>query len=223
MVLSRRMRRRLARHHLLLGLATMAVLLAAQAIVPSRDPKFRWSMATAYVGLALLGTTLALGPLNVLRRRPNPVSTDLRRDIGIWAGMVSVAHFVVGLQVHMKHRYLYWFREIEATNELRVRTDLFGFANHTGLAATLIAALLLALSNDYFLRRLGTPRWKWWQRWNYALLVLVAIHGVAFQMVEKRKVAFVIVLGAMLACTALIQYLGFRVVRRDSSRATLAG
>ena len=41
----------------------------------------RWSMATAYVGLALLGATLALGPLSVLRRRPNPVSTDLRRDV----------------------------------------------------------------------------------------------------------------------------------------------
>jgi sulfoxide reductase heme-binding subunit YedZ len=40
-------------------------------------------MATAYVSLALLAATLVTGPINLLRRRPNPVSTDLRRDLGI--------------------------------------------------------------------------------------------------------------------------------------------
>ena len=98
-------------------------LAPAYVIVRSPNPVFRWSMATAYVGLALLGATLVTGPLNILRRRPNPVSTDLRRDLGIWAGVLAVAHFLIGLQVHMKHRYLYWLEEVKGSTALRPRTD----------------------------------------------------------------------------------------------------
>ena len=221
------MRSRIVRHHLPLAVVTLAALLAVYVLVPSKNPKFRWSMATAYVGLALIGATLALGPLNVLRRRPNPVSSDLRRDVGIWAGVLSIVHFVVGWQVHMKHRYLYWLREVKDTGALRPRTDLFGFANYTGLVATIIAAVLVALSNDYFLRRLGTTRWKWWQRWNYGLLALVVAHGVAFQVIEKRRIAYVVGFTALLAATAAMQYLGVRAVRgaaanpKTSTRGTV--
>jgi methionine sulfoxide reductase heme-binding subunit len=214
---SPRLRRRLVRHHLVLALASSAATALLAWLVPSKDPTFRWSMATAYVGLALLGLSLATGPLNVVRRRPNPVSSDLRRDIGIWAGVLSLLHFVVGWQVHMKHRYLYWLREVKETGGLAVRTDLFGFANHTGLVAVLIAALLLALSNDRSLRALGTPRWKGLQRWNYALIVLVAAHGVAYQVVEKRKAPFVVTFAAMLLVVAGLQLVGYRA-RRDVVR-----
>jgi methionine sulfoxide reductase heme-binding subunit len=218
---SPRLRRRLVRHHLVLALASAMALVLLVWLVPSNDPKFRWSMATAYVGLALLGLSLATGPLNVVRGRPNPVSTDLRRDIGIWAGILSILHFVVGWQVHMKHRYLYWLREVKETGGLVVRTDLFGFANHTGLAAVLVAALLLALSNDRSLRALGTPRWKGLQRWNYALIVLVAAHGVAYQVVEKRKAPFVVAFAVMLLIVAAVQFAGYRA-RRDVVRTARA-
>lgn len=213
------MRRRLARHHLPLVLATIATLFVTYALTPSPNPVFRWSMATAYVGLALLGVTLATGSLNVLRRRPNPVSTDLRRDIGIWAGVVAIAHFLVGWQVHMKHRWLYWLAEVEGSDRLVPRTDLFGFANHTGLVAVIVAALLLALSNDYYLRRFGTLRWKRAQRWNYALFALVVAHGVAFQVIEKRKLPFVVLLAALTLATIGVQWAGWRRVRSSAASA----
>lgn len=213
------MRRRLARHHLPLALATASALLLVYALTPSPNPVFRWSMATAYVGLALLGATLFTGPLNVMRRSPNPVSTDLRRDVGIWAGVVSIAHFLVGWQVHMKHRWLYWLAEVEGSDRLVPRSDLFGFANDTGLLAVIVAALLLVLSNDYYLRRLGTARWKRAQRWNYALFALVIAHGIAFQVIEKRKIAFVVTLAAMTAATIGVQYAGWRQVRRRGADA----
>lgn len=215
---SRRLRRRLLRHHLVLGVACIAVLVAFVALLPSKDPKFRWSMATAYVGLALIGASLATGPLNVVRRRPNPVSTDLRRDIGIWAGIVSVLHFVIGWQVHMKHRYLYWLREVKETGGLALRTDLFGFANYTGLVAVLLAAMLLGLSNDVSLRALGTPRWKSLQRWNYALFALVLAHGVGYQVIEKRHLPFVVAFGALSLVTVVVQLAGYRA-RRAEERA----
>lgn len=210
------MQRRLARHHLPIALGTAAILALTYVVVQSPNPVFRWSMATAYVGLALLGATLVTGPLNVLRRRPNPVSTDLRRDLGIWAGVLAVAHFLIGWQVHMKHRYLYWLREVEGSNALRPRTDLFGFANYTGLAGVVIAVLLLALSNDYFLRTLGSDGWKRLQRWNYAFYGLVLLHGVAFQVIEKRKAPFVITLSILVLAAVLLQMLGYR--RRRAAR-----
>jgi methionine sulfoxide reductase heme-binding subunit len=176
---SRRLRARPLGHHLVIGALSAVAMLLGFALVSSSDSTFRWSMSTGYVGLALLGASLATGPLNVLRRRPNPVSTDLRRDIGIWAGIVSLAHFLVGWQVHMKHGYLYWLREVQGTDALVPRTDLFGFANYTGLLAGMVAALLLALSKDRSLRSLGTRRWKALQRWNYGLLALVVLHGAA--------------------------------------------
>ncbi|MEO8335055.1 MAG: hypothetical protein ABI664_08785 [bacterium] len=100
MFFSRRARRRLIRHHVVIALATAAALVLGYALTTSKNPVFRWSMSTAYAGLALLGATFAIGPLNILRSRPNPVSTDLRRDLGIWAGLLAIVHFLVGWQVH---------------------------------------------------------------------------------------------------------------------------
>ena len=213
-MLSPRMSRRLVRHHASIAIATAAALVLTYAITASPNPVYRWSMATAYAGLALLGATLATGPVNILRRRPNPVSTDLRRDLGIWAGLVSFAHFLVGWQVHMKHRYLYWLREDGDHGALLPRTDLFGFGNYTGLAAVLIALLLLALSSDRFLRTLGTTRWKRLQRWNYALFLLVAAHGIAYQLIEKRKTPFVVAFALLTVASVAVQYAGYRRVRR---------
>src|SRR5689334_18258544 len=176
-VISTRLRRRLRQHHLPLALITALGLLIGYAAVDSPNATHRWSMSSAYVGLALVVATLTIGPLNLMRGRPNPVSIDLRRDIGIWAGVISIVHFVIGLQVHMKHRYLYWFTDSDTGGALRVRTDIFGFANDTGIAAVVIAILLIVTSNDYFLRRLRTQRWKGLQQWNYAFFVLILAHG----------------------------------------------
>lgn len=211
------MRRRYLRHHLVIAVVTCVALLAGYALTTSKNPVFRWSMATGYVGLALLVATLVTGPLEVVRRRPNPISTDLRRDLGIWAGLLAIAHFLVGWQVHMKHRYLYWLREVQETGGLTPRTDLFGFANYTGLLAVLIALLLLALSNDYFLRTLGARRWKALQRWNYGLFALVAAHGVAYQVIEKRIAPFVVAFAALSLVAIVAQLIGFR--RQRARRA----
>jgi DMSO/TMAO reductase YedYZ heme-binding membrane subunit len=46
--------------------------------------------------------------------------------------------------------------------------------------------LLLALSNNRALRRLGAERWKRWQRKAVWVFALTAAHGVVFQFVEAR-------------------------------------
>jgi sulfoxide reductase heme-binding subunit YedZ len=50
------------------------------------------TVATGYVGVGLLAVTLLLGPANLVLRRRNPVSTYLRRDVGIWTAGFSSVH-----------------------------------------------------------------------------------------------------------------------------------
>lgn len=179
--------------------------------IRSEDTMFRLSMATAYSGLALLGGTLLLGPFNVLRSGRSPLSTDLRRDLGIWAALVSLVHVVAGLQVHFRGRpWLYFVAPAELPYQfLSIRLDVFGFANHLGLAAALLAVLLLALSNDLSLRRLGAWRWKMLQRLNYGLLALVVAHGLLYQRLEVRNPRLVMVLVTLTAVVAAVQVAGF--------------
>lgn len=190
------------------GLATIYLGLA-----PDR-PVFGWSMATGYVGLALVATALALGPINTLRGRPFPVSTDLRRDIGLWAGAMAVAHTAVGSQVHMEHVWLYLLKEVGATGALVPRADLFGLANYLGLLGTLVALVLMATSNDWSLRRLGAKRWKSVQRWSYLLFFAIALHGLAYQVMERREATFVLVFALAVMAAAGLQVVGYRY-RRD--------
>src|SRR5437868_3026932 len=69
-----------------------------------RDTISRLSIATAYPALFLMAVAILLGPWNVLRGRSNPVSFDLRRDLGIWAGITALLHTLVGLGVHLRGR-----------------------------------------------------------------------------------------------------------------------
>jgi sulfoxide reductase heme-binding subunit YedZ len=95
--------RRVRRHFSLATLA-LAVVCLAYVATPPPDIRHRLSMATAYAGMAFLAVSLCLGPWNVLQRRPNPVSFDLRRDLGVWAGVIAIVHTVVGLTVHLRGR-----------------------------------------------------------------------------------------------------------------------
>ena len=168
-------------------------------------------MALAYVSLALPVTTLAIGPLNVLRRRPNPISTHPRRDLGIWGGALGLLHVVVGLQVHLPGRMSQYFLTAPPdASRAMPRMDAFGVANDAGLVAAIVLVLLLALSNDASLRRLRTRRWKQIQRTNYAGMMLLAIHGVLYQALEKRTGSFVLIYAALLLVAASIQYAGYR-------------
>jgi sulfoxide reductase heme-binding subunit YedZ len=169
-------------------------------------------MATAYGSLVLLAWSLMIGPWNKLRGRPNPVSGYLRRDIGIWAGVLGIAHVVLGLQVHWVGRMWVYF---VLPDTLRfTQWMVFGTANYVGLGATLILLLLLCLSNDASLRALGPARWKSLQRWNYAGAALVVGHSIAYQFIEKRTPGFIVAFAAIVLIALAMQVAGFRVVKK---------
>lgn len=210
--------KRRVQRHIGLAIASVALMVAFFYLARTDFLWFGLSMASAYTALALLGATLATGPWNVLRGRPNPVSTDLRRDLGIWAGIVGLIHVAVGLQVHAGGDIWLYFFHPPAPERLVVRLDPAGFSNHTGLIATLLLVILLALSNDYSLRSLGRTRWKTIHRSVYVAFVLIVAHGALYQLLEKRILGFVALFGVMVATVVAIQLAGVRRVRARARR-----
>jgi len=164
-------------------------------------------MGTAYAGLMFLATSLWLGPWNVLWRKPTPVSFDLRRDIGIWTGILALLHTAIGLTVHLRGRmWMYFFKRL---HPLTLQNTQFGFANYVGLGAVLLFVMLLAISNDVSLRGLGVSRWKSLQRWTYVAFGMTVAHGIAYQLVEKRHLPWVLFFGSLDAAVATIQTFGY--------------
>jgi methionine sulfoxide reductase heme-binding subunit len=198
-------RRRIARHLSIAFAALASTAIFWRLFSVRRDLISHLSIATAYPALFLTGAAILLGPWNVIRGRANPVSFDLRRDVGIWAGIMALLHTGIGLNVHLRGRPWLYFLD----QDHRVRHDLFGFGNDTGLLAALLFLLLLALSNDLSLRRLGTRKWKSLQRWTYATVVLTVAHGVAYQQIEKRQESYRAVLWITTGIIAALQFVGW--------------
>lgn len=200
------------RHHLPLLVASIGATALLVVLIDGPTRTFRLSMATAYLALALLAATLAIGPLRVIRRRPVPLSLDLRRDLGIWAGIAGIAHAIVGLFVHLGNPLLYFFRP----GSFVPRVDAFGLSNDVGLAAALIFAVLLATSNDASLRSLGAQRWKSTHRWVYAAAALMVVHGIVYQVREHRTMLFVLVFAAAVLGVLALQSRAFGMRRQHA-------
>jgi sulfoxide reductase heme-binding subunit YedZ len=200
---------RIWRHHVPLLLVSFVCVAVLYQTRPYPDILSRASFATAYPALALLAVTLLIGPLNLLFHKPNPVSSDLRRDIGIWAGLLGILHAGVGQFVHLRGRPWLYYVYGPTEHHHGMRHDLFGLANYTGALGTLLLILLLATSNDFSLRRFGTREWKKMQRWNYAVFALVAVHSFAFQGVETQKIRWVITVAVCVGAAISMQIAGF--------------
>lgn len=212
--------RRLLEHHLPIAGCACIVVADLYLTRPYKDVISRVSFATAYPSLALLAATLLLGPANLLRGQPNPVSSDLRRDLGIWAGILGVVHAAVGQFVHLRGRpWLYYvYGPTDHHHGIPIRHDLFGLANYSGAIGTLLLIALLATSNDFSLRRLGAGSWKALQRWNYAIFGLAAVHAIAFQMIEKQKTPYVAIVVGCISIAAMMQCAGWMKRRFAPSR-----
>lgn len=208
--MSARLLGRLWRHHLPLGLASVVSAWVLYVTRDYSDVLTRLSFATAYPALALLVVTLIIGPWRTLSGKTSAISLDLRRDIGIWAGLLGVLHAGFGQFVHLRGRpWLYYI--YEKWNVMPVRYDMFGFSNYTGLVATLLLLALLATSNDASLRKLGTPGWKQLQRWNYVCFGLTALHTFGYLLgIKALKPSLIATATLFVAVAILLQYLGWR-------------
>jgi sulfoxide reductase heme-binding subunit YedZ len=213
----KRLLRRLLIHHLPLLTLSAAGVFLFYVMRPVRDTITRLSFATAYPALILMAATLLIGPLNLLRGKRTPISSDWRRDVGIWAGILALIHTVIGQDVHLRGRpWLYYIYRPGEAHVFPLRHDLFGFSNYTGLCSALLLLLLLATSNDYAIRALDTPRWKQLQRLNYLAFSFGGAHALGYQAIEKQRLPFVAVVLASILITAVLQTIGY--ARRRKKR-----
>lgn len=207
-------------NNIVIAIVSVILLLAIYFMIGSKHTLFRWCVATAYAGLILLAATLLTGPVNVLFDRKNPISTDIRRDLGAWSAVISIAHVVIGLQMHFGNMLYYFFHPpAEGSKDLVFRWDLFGFSSHTGLIATVIFILLLITSNDLSMRIMGIKRWKAFQYTNYILFVMVVAHSILYLIIIKRPLPYSITFTVVVAITVAFQLAGFCKVKYKSRKA----
>lgn len=189
------------------------------------DVIFRLSLSLGYVALLLLLFTLLISIWSLLtNKKLLPIQYDVRRDVGIWAGILGILHSLVGLFVHFRDKpnsFLYYFifpPETKAAFPLRY--DLFGLANYTGLFGVLLVALLLAISNDFALRKLGAKKWKNLQRLNYVFFAFVFVHSVIYAAIEKRPLPMFAFTLLLFGLTVALQIFGIKKHRSLQDKKT---
>ncbi len=188
------------------------VLAGAISLVHSGRAVQGWSIGTAYAALLLLAISLALGPLNLLRRLHNPVHSSLRRDVGIAAGVTGILHTILGLQVHMQGALRAYFMLPAAPS---LKGNLFVATNWLGLISAALLLVLVGISNNPSVRSLGLPRWKRLQRWAYVAAVAMLIHAFLYEFLETRVLIGVLTTIAAALAVTILQIKGARA-RRDS-------
>jgi sulfoxide reductase heme-binding subunit YedZ len=194
----------------LLLLALSVVLMTGAAFVlPYATPWERISVASAWLGLVLIGAALLIGPLRLLDGREPPLNIHFRRDLGIWGALLGLLHFVAGNVVAMNQTYIGAFVSgAVAPPGMAAREQLFNWGSIFGTVVGLLFVLLLAISSDAALRRLGPKTWKRLQRSSLVAFWLTAAHGVAFQILEDRYMAM------LLLIVASVAVMGFRLRAR---------
>lgn len=196
--------------HLTLAGVTLIGLYLTKQCFPRGEAAYIFTIGCGYVCLLLLCVTLVIGPLNLIRRRLNSVNIDLRRDIGIWAGINGCLHVTFALIEHNRGSILNFFFRLDG----RPLADLSRLSNWIGLLATIILIALLLTSNSLMLRKLKGARWKKLQRLNYVLTTLVFLHTFAYQTINGREKPFVDATAIALVFVLLIQLIGVNVYQQ---------
>lgn len=184
---------------------------------------WRLSMSFAYSAVAFLAITLIIGPLNILRQKPNPTNSMLRRDIGIWAAILALAHMAIGLTIHSDGWQL-WTLFIHQfptrAHPIPIRFNKFGLANFLGLLQGTILLFLLFISNNRVLKKLGLQRWKWFQRLTYVAFLSILAHGFLYQRIEMRTIGLAQLFLSVMGLVILVQAAGFikATFKKDSMR-----
>jgi sulfoxide reductase heme-binding subunit YedZ len=160
---------------------------------------------------------LGIGPWQVLRTGQPVLNNLLRRDLGIWAALTGIAHLLVATGVVMRPAYFSAYITGPPDNPLPGWAGWIGTVSIVaGYLVGLLVLMLLALSNNWSLARLGAARWKRLQRGAVLALFLTIAHGVTFQVIEGRRGVW---LASLLVVSATILGLRWRARRAVETAA----
>ncbi len=211
----RLMRRRWVRHLAFAAVLT-GIMLVAAASGPEAGALDRQSIVSAYLCLGLLCGALLIGPWHAISEGRVMSNNYLRRDIGIWAALIGMAHFLLANMLAMNYAYLdLYVNEAVAAPSAEVRRQLYGSGTIMGYIVAVLFLLLLSLSSDRVMRWVGLRWWKRLQRSSYVAFALTALHGFAFQALESRPSVWILVVVAASVTALGGQLWGMTALRRS--------
>ncbi len=202
--------------HGLLAMACMLLTAGAWWLGPAGGAVDRASLATAWFSTALFIAALSVGPLLLLGGRLPPSNILMRRDLGIWVALAGLLHFSLGNIEAMNSSYV-----AEVAGGVDWRLQMFNWGAVLGTLLAAIFIVLLLISNNRALARLGPIRWKRWQRLSYLGFALTISHGLLFQLLEHRSTALIALLVLAGLGLASLQLVGRSRYRRQARDATL--
>jgi DMSO/TMAO reductase YedYZ heme-binding membrane subunit len=176
-----------ATRHFLLAAASTAAPLAAAGAAPAGAALDRMSLMLAWLCLLYFTAVLLVGPAHVLRTGRLVTNHLLRRDLGIWCAVTGLAHLALSFKISMTPLYMQLYIDGAGSWPAPAwRRELYKWGVIGSLVIAVVFLMLLALSNNASLRRLGPAWWKRLQRLSYPAFVLTVAHGVVFQLIESR-------------------------------------
>jgi DMSO/TMAO reductase YedYZ heme-binding membrane subunit len=211
------------KNHLALALLCIGGLGVAAISGPAATAADRLSIVSAYQCLLLLGLALLIGPASVLRNERLVVNSYVRRDTGIWAASTGLLHFYLANVLSMNYEYLGTYVENAAQlPTAAVRSTLYNSGTISGYIIAVLFIVLLTLSSDWMVRKVGLKWWKRIQRLSYLAFILTCIHAFEFQVLEARPLLWVLVVAAITGVTFAGQCIGFLAVRRNKQWQALS-
>jgi methionine sulfoxide reductase heme-binding subunit len=143
------------------------------------------------LGLWALQFLIAVLCVTPLRRFTGINLLRFRRALGLMVAYYAMAHLLVWLVIDVQVLALIW-ADIVKRPYITV-----------GMAAFVLMLPLAASSNNWALRKMGAPRWRWLHRATYGVAILGALH---FVMLRKG-----LQLEPLLYMAAILGLLGLRL------------
>lgn len=209
------MRQRVKRH-IALATATGICFVVAALRGSAAGSTDRLSIVSAYICLALLCWALSVGPMRAVTTGRPIINAYLRRDLGIWAALTGLVHFVLANLLSMNDGYLDTYVNFASfPPSAEIRSQLYNMGTIAGFVVAVLFLLLLALSSDRMIRVVGIRWWKRLQRASYLTFIFTSAHAFAFQILEAREwlLIAVVIIASVAVLTA--QIFGIVAVRRQ--------
>ncbi len=208
------MNRRL-KNHVALAALTAICLGVAAASGPAAAVADQLSIVSAYLCLFLLGVALLIGPFHAIRKGKPLAHSYIRRDIGVWAALNGLLHFYLANILSMNYEYLgIYVENATAPPSVAMRSDLYNWGTILGYVVAVLFIVLLALSNDWIVRKIGLKWWKRLQRVSYFGFIFTCAHAFAFQILESREALWVCVVLLVTVLVFVGQSFGIAAIKK---------
>jgi len=171
--------------HLIVAIFSAAIALPFWYGRLDWDSEMRLWRTIGDASVILLLLVLLLGPLS---RHIKPLTKWLhwRRELGIWFGILALAHTLLVLDGWVRWDWMRFFgyEYIAQLGRYARMESGFGMANMVGIIAMFITIPLMISSSNWAVKRLGGASWKWLHYGSYIVFYLVALHTLYFLFVH---------------------------------------